>query len=226
MSGFTPSSGQISLANLQSVFGGTNPINFSEYYQNAATGYTSGVSGIPTIGTQISLSNFYNKTKQGVSYPPAAVQTNQAIFGIPLTIGVGTYMHVTGASGINLTRTGGSTFNNIRSSTSSSPGFINCQNLILQAKAGDLIKIQVERWAFSTSTFNNSTILYLNLGTGWFILFSYNRTTGVSTYVTNDFYYTIPTSLPPGNYGIAAVHQYGTLTAYTTCRFYSLHVVA
>jgi hypothetical protein len=63
MSGSTPSSGQISLNNLQTVFGGTNPINFSEYYLNAATGYTTGVSGIPNIGTQIALSNFYGKTK-------------------------------------------------------------------------------------------------------------------------------------------------------------------
>ena len=49
MSGTTPASGQISLNNLQSVFGGTNPINFSEYYQNASTGFTSGVSGISLI---------------------------------------------------------------------------------------------------------------------------------------------------------------------------------
>ena len=43
-------SGAISLANIQSEFGGSNPISISEYYGAA--------SGIPTSGT-ISFSNFY-----------------------------------------------------------------------------------------------------------------------------------------------------------------------
>lgn len=46
-------SGAISLANVQTEFGGSNPISISEYY---------GVdSGVPTSGT-ISLSNFYGKS--------------------------------------------------------------------------------------------------------------------------------------------------------------------
>lgn len=64
MSGSTPVSGEISFNDLQSVFGGTNPIDFNEYYQNASTGYTAGVSSIPNIGTTISLDNFYSKSKQ------------------------------------------------------------------------------------------------------------------------------------------------------------------
>jgi hypothetical protein len=60
--------GQISLSNLQTEFGGTNPINFSEYYLNASTAYTNGVSGIPNIGTQISLSQFYGKAKAVVNF--------------------------------------------------------------------------------------------------------------------------------------------------------------
>lgn len=47
------SSGAISLANIQTEFGGSNPISLSEYYGAA--------SGVPTSGA-ISLSNFYGKS--------------------------------------------------------------------------------------------------------------------------------------------------------------------
>jgi hypothetical protein len=58
-----PSSGEISFSNIQTVFGGNNPISLSEYYADASGNYTSNVSGIPSIGSQISLSNFYGKSK-------------------------------------------------------------------------------------------------------------------------------------------------------------------
>lgn len=47
-------SGAISLANVQTEFGGVNPISISEYYGK--------VAGIPASGT-ISLSHFYGKSK-------------------------------------------------------------------------------------------------------------------------------------------------------------------
>ena len=47
------SSGEISLANVQTEFGGSNPIGISEYYGVAA--------GVPGSGT-ISLNNFYGKS--------------------------------------------------------------------------------------------------------------------------------------------------------------------
>lgn len=46
-------SGAISLANVQTEFGGVNPISISEYYGK--------VAGIPASGT-ISLSHFYGKS--------------------------------------------------------------------------------------------------------------------------------------------------------------------
>jgi len=49
----TPSSGPISLLDVQNEFGGSNPIGIDEYYGRAA--------GIPSSGT-ISLSNFYGKS--------------------------------------------------------------------------------------------------------------------------------------------------------------------
>ena len=223
MSGFTPSSGQISLNNLQSVFGGTNPINFSEYYLNASTGYTTGVSGISNIGTQISLSNFYNKTKT-FSWP-IPQQTNQASFGIPVYTGNPFVMYVTGASGINLTRSGGSTFSNFRASTRTSPAFINYQNLILQAKRGDRIEIKIERW--TSAIYYTYTTLYLNIGSGWFIVLWWRGNSAGLGFTTFTYNYTIPTSLSPGTYGIAAVNSWSTLSdsSRTSCRFYSLHVV-
>ena len=55
-------SGQISLANIQTEFGGSNPISLSEYYRNGAY-VTSNNTGVPTSGA-ISLSQFYGTTAQ------------------------------------------------------------------------------------------------------------------------------------------------------------------
>jgi len=67
------STGRISLSNVQTEFGGTNPILLSEYFANSATGYTTGVTGIPNSttnpSTSIKLSQFYGKAKP---LPPSA----------------------------------------------------------------------------------------------------------------------------------------------------------
>jgi alpha-tubulin suppressor-like RCC1 family protein len=55
------STGQISFLDLQNEFGGENPIILSEYYSDATTEYAKGVSGIPNIGSAISLSQFRGK---------------------------------------------------------------------------------------------------------------------------------------------------------------------
>jgi hypothetical protein len=57
------SSGVISLSNIQTEFGGTNPINLSEYYIDNGSGYTQGITGIPNTNTTISLSHFRGKEK-------------------------------------------------------------------------------------------------------------------------------------------------------------------
>jgi predicted RNA-binding protein with TRAM domain len=58
-----PSTGPMSLSQLQSVFGGTNPISLSEYYVNANPAHTFAVPGIPSIGSQIRFSAFRGKRK-------------------------------------------------------------------------------------------------------------------------------------------------------------------
>ena len=59
----TPISGTISFSDIQTEFGGVNPIEINEYYQNSTSTYTSGVAGIPNINATISLDMFYNKSK-------------------------------------------------------------------------------------------------------------------------------------------------------------------
>jgi hypothetical protein len=54
-----PSSGPISLSDIQAEFGGTNPISLSEYYKGGAYVLTTDYApNVPTSGA-ISLSNFY-----------------------------------------------------------------------------------------------------------------------------------------------------------------------
>ena len=55
-----PSSGPLSFSDLQSQFGGSNPISFSEYYRGAGFVTNTGVNNsIPTSGV-IALNNFYD----------------------------------------------------------------------------------------------------------------------------------------------------------------------
>ena len=55
------SSGLITLADIQTEFGGSNPIGLNEYYRNGAY-VTANNTGVPTSGT-ISLQNFYGAEK-------------------------------------------------------------------------------------------------------------------------------------------------------------------
>jgi len=52
--------------------GGTNPISLSEYFANASSGFTSGVSAIPNIGNAIGLGVFKGKGK-GISIASATI---------------------------------------------------------------------------------------------------------------------------------------------------------
>lgn len=65
------SSGAISLANIQTEFGGSNPISLSEYYRGGAYTTTNN-TGVPTSG-QISLSQFYGTSAY---VPPSEIQRN------------------------------------------------------------------------------------------------------------------------------------------------------
>ena len=60
-----PTTGQISLGNVQSEFGGSNPISMSEYYRGGSyvddSWPNKGVTGIPSSGA-ITLDNFHGKS--------------------------------------------------------------------------------------------------------------------------------------------------------------------
>ena len=64
------SSGAISLSDLQTEFGGSNPISLSEYYQNASPDLvTANNTNVPNTGNSIDLSDFYGATlAQTVTY--------------------------------------------------------------------------------------------------------------------------------------------------------------
>lgn len=83
-----PSGNYISLSNIQSEFGGTNPVFLSEYYTGG--GYTEGVTGIPSTGA-IFFSQFAGKSKpdlgpitnlvQNASFTSTANWTSSAGWG-------------------------------------------------------------------------------------------------------------------------------------------------
>lgn len=67
-----PTSGPLSLANIQTEFGGANPISLSEYYAGGSLvpAGTTGTNGaVPSSGT-ISIANFYGTTKLVASWTP------------------------------------------------------------------------------------------------------------------------------------------------------------
>lgn len=228
----TPVSGlPISFSDIQTEFGGADPIGIEEYYQNAAISYTSGVAGIPNVNAIISMEMFYGKSKPAAppsTYPPAAVQTNQAALGTLYGYGSSSLEWITGASGTNLTRSGGSTFNNIGTyGRSRNPSFANNQNLILQAKPGDTLSFTLQTGVNSNSDPEVQTLL-LHLGSGWYQAASSGVTYGSGGYFTRTHSITLSASLAPGNYGIIAHNDYSSAGSgsYGTGNFYSLHVVA
>ena len=220
-----PASGTISLANLQTIFGGANPIGFNEYYLNANPALTAGVSGIPNIGSSISLNQFYGKSKYvppSSTWPPAAVQSTYGNFGLYWGVGLTNLEWVAGASGINTTRTGGSTFNNLGfDNYANRPKFLNYQNLILQAKPGDALQFQVRNGANYGSDYEVNS-LALHLGGGWFSIGSVGGYGGH----TDTFNYTISTTQAASSYGILAYNSYSSAgsTTWASANFYSLQI--
>ena len=220
-------SGPISFSDIQTEFGGLDPISIDEYYQNANPSYTSGVAGIPNAGAIISIDMFYGKSKPAPpssSYPPPAVESSRANLGNPWPFGNTSYEWLTGVSGTNLTRAGGTTFNNIGTYGRYRGGDANNQNLILQAKPGDTLSFVLNNGAISSGDYEINSLL-LHLGGGWFLVQSIG---GYGTNRSVTINYTLSASLAPGNYGIYAYNNYSSAgsSSYASGNFYSLHVVA
>ncbi len=215
-------SGAISFTNVQTEFGGVNPIGINEYYANSVTGYTTGVSGIPNTGVSISLNQFYGKAKPDVATVPTPVATS---FTGTYTTGPGggntSLEWITGCSGTNLSRSDVSTFNNIGTYGVNRTNVINNMNLILQAAPGNNIRIIINVGQTNASD-PETRRLYVNFGSGY---------TNVSTNVTmtgggnSTHDYTIPSNTVAGNYGICCTNDYNNgNNSYTSVNYYSLHI--
>lgn len=106
-----PASGAISWSAIQAEFGGSNPINISEYYRGGGlVPDIAANSAVPTSGA-ISASNFYGATAEAPDVIPNAVNwanisgfgagenANQTITGINQTISIN--WTVVGTAGIS-----------------------------------------------------------------------------------------------------------------------------
>jgi len=73
-----PSSGPLTLANIQTEFGGSNPISLSEYYAGGAyvpAGTTGTYGAVPSSGA-ISIQNFYGTSNTVISITNQLIQGN------------------------------------------------------------------------------------------------------------------------------------------------------
>jgi len=206
------SSGAISLSNIQTEFGGSNPIAISEYYAAA--------SGIPSSGT-ITFNNFYGKSAPSSGGPPTPVASS--IPGRSGGVGGTSYEIVRGLYANNTTRSEGTTsFDNRNGTNRGSSNDVKYANKIIQAKPGDTLKL-ISRLQTS-GTYKEFAEFWVWLGGSWYRFASPNAT----FYGDRDFteYYTIPSSTPPGNYALAVACSYSTLgaTTYRSWKSYSLHV--
>lgn len=79
-----PSSGTITLAQIQTEFGGSNPVGLSEYYRGGLY-VTANNTNVPTSGA-ISLSNFYGAVKQ-FSFTISSNKTNASLRTLAIDAG-------------------------------------------------------------------------------------------------------------------------------------------
>jgi len=91
-----PASGPLSLADIQTEFGGSNPISMNEYYRGGAF-VTANNTGVPTSGV-ISVNNFYGTTRRIAI--PLTISSNAYNYDVYANRG-GTY--VAGISDITVT---------------------------------------------------------------------------------------------------------------------------
>jgi hypothetical protein len=234
------STGVIKFSDIQTEFGGTNPINLSEYYVNNASGYTAGIAGITSSGNQLNISIF--RGKQKIAVPPAVVYTAytstkyQDPTGNTNAANYSTksgYQYIGGASGTNLSRNNVTTFDNSNEYTGTrTPIISDAYRYVLQARAGDQIRIVINGRTFN---FNNATKtartqcyihhnIYFTDYTMYTFVGSITQSMLTNKYsVATTFDYTIPANLANGNYIICCV-QDNDSGNFINLNFYSLQI--
>jgi hypothetical protein len=153
-----------------------------------------------------------------------SVPTGVAVsnFSPLFTPGSTSYEALTGASGINLSRSDVSTFNNIRSSTLGRTGGITYPNLILQARVGNVIRITIE--IQTSGSYTEWFSFYIKWSTSYVRI---NSTSAVFLgFASRSFDYTIPAGTAPGSYALACLCEYNTLgsAGYRSVNYYTLQI--
>jgi len=213
------SSGAISLNDVQTEFGGSNPISMDEYY-GAAT-------GIPGSG-QISMNVFYGKSKAPTG-PPSPAQTNLSTLGVSGGLGSTSYEIIAGLYAKNLTRTTGryilsdgstSDFRNQATAVGGSNN-VSTPAAIIQARSGDTIQMIAR--AITRGSYSEHFEFWYYGASGWVRAGSLNYTWSGSRDATYNL--VLPT-LSAGNYALAVALSYSTVgsTSYRSWKSYSLHI--
>lgn len=158
---------------------------------------------------------------------PEILETNYAgtYANNPWPYGLYTSMEwLTGASGTNLTKNYVSTFNNMNTYGANRPGFINNSNLVLQATINDVIQLKSSH-SSKYYYYAVKVTAFINLGSGYINLGTINLGSRASIGTWN---YTIPSTTPPGNYGIliylAQAQNMNVDHNYNSTNFYSLQI--
>jgi len=168
-----------------------------------------------------------NKTNNFITpypiYIPTPIETNYigTYIDIPWGLGTTEYEALSGCSGTNLTTSGVLTFNNINSLKINRGNFTNYQDLILQAKPNDIIRLNANFVA--SGIYNEFLTVFINFGYGYISLGSQGIT---STSGTVQWDYLIPSGTPSGNYGLLFYNNFGSPgnQNFASANFYSLHI--
>ena len=233
-------SGAISLSNIQSEFGGSNPISISEYVRGGSlVPDTPANSAIPTSLSNISFSDFYGSSSAPAG-PPPAVRSNLESFGASGGRGITRYEIITGMICENSTRytfepgdyfffffADGEPTSGRLAGPPYEPYNTIYTNEIVQAQPGD--KIFMRAHAYTSSTWPEYFEFYyykLNGQSGWYRFANSGRVNVSPSGLYKDASFTIASDTPPGNYAIAIALSYSSLgaTTYRSWRSYSLHI--
>lgn len=136
-----PSTGPITLLQIKNeMLGSSTPILFSQYYANASSGFTTGVSGIPNTGNVISMSHFRGKSKTTTT-----TTTASAAYDVRSTTsysGSGTALNDISGNGYNLT------FNTAPTYTTA-PNSVTLTTLAQRALGTALVSVPITNSAYS-----------------------------------------------------------------------------
>ena len=100
MSAGLPGAGELQASMLQSTYGGSGIVKFSEYYANSATAYTRDVNGTPVTGQILKISTFCGKGRMNAPGANSSyLNTNNARLSWSVPTNPYAFMRITAPSG-------------------------------------------------------------------------------------------------------------------------------